>query len=382
MNKNIIKTNWLNFDFQIIVFGVFLLCLTNTAKGYEFYELDSPIKKQMQQQYDYDIDNEESVDQVLDLNKVKQIYTQNDKKIYINKKNTIAQLLADNEVKESDRKKFEEDKTAKKENTEQAQQNQNNIETKITEKQLQKPTKSWIEDWLPDISTKPFEVVGAYTTFKLWLSYPMATSISAKETRRISDNTTTTNLFTGTAKFHIMPSFFVACGNDRFKWWRWEVELGYLPILASNNGDPQATSETTGYTFYPTKKDLSFHLLTLSLNNFVQHDFFNKKLVGFVGLGIGVGYAWSMSSRMSSDFVMPIITGHLGISFMVGKKSKINLAYTLMYSKMSMPNKYSFDRVNAYGADGSNKSILSGSSLKFDSLLINSLSIEYQFYTG
>ena len=121
--------------------------------------------------------------------------------------------------------------------------------------------------------------------------------------------------------------------------------------------------------------------MTLSLNNFLQHDFFNKKLVGFVGLGIGVGYAWSMGTTLSSDFVMPVVTGHLGISFMVGKKSKMNIAYTMMYSQMKLPNKYSFDRYNQYGADGSNRAIQSGT-LKFNQILINGISIEYLFYTA
>ena len=363
----------------MVLYGIFA---TRLALGHEYYEIASPVKKAVSQQYYYNIDEDEDVDKTLDLTKIQKAYQRNDHEIYLNKKNTISQLLADNEVQESEKKKFEEKKTADKENKDLKNDVKDaGIDTQLAEKQQKQQKKSWIEDWLPDSDVKPFEVVGAYTSFKVWLSYPMATSISAKETRRISDNTTTTNLFTGTAKFSIMPSFFMAYGNDRFKFWRWEVELGYLPILASNNGEPQATSETTGYTFYPTKKDLSFHLLTLSLNNFVQHDFFHNKLVGFVGIGIGVGYAWSMSSRMSSDFVMPIITGHLGMSFMVGKKSKVNLGYTLMYSKFYMPNKYSFDRRNANGLDGSNRAIQSGS-VSFEQFLIHSLSIEYQFYTG
>ena len=52
-----------------------------------------------------------------------------------------------------------------------------------------------------------------------------------------------------------------------------------------------------------------------------------------------------------------------------------------MYSQMKLPNKYSFNRYNQYGADGSNRAIQSGT-LKFNQILINGISIEYQFYTA
>ena len=357
--------NTQKYTYLAIIF-FFTIFTHKDAFCVEFYEIEKPYRKHLNQQYNYDVDGGNQTNQILDMERITDVYTNKYYNLYADEKKTNEKLEKDKEEESmSKRQKFK-------------QQSNEKVETQITQKTTKK---SWVEEWLPNTSVLPMTMVGAYTTFKLWLTIPSPTSISAKETAGSSDNYTTTQLFTGKAKYNIMPSMFIAIGNDKFKCWRWEIELGYLPILARNTGELTSDDAISEYTFYLQRKDLSMHLLTLSVNNFLQHEFFNKHLVGFIGLGIGVRYAWSMGSTLSSDFVLPVVTGHLGISFMLGKKSKINIAYTLMYSRISLPNKYSFDRINGYGVDGSNRAIQSGT-LKFEQMLINGFSFEYLFYTA
>ena len=376
LKKNIVKLIIkIHFPKVLAIFLILFLFSSITAKSVEFYEVERPYRKSLDGEYQYNIDAKENTNEYIDLDNVQKVYIKHKNDLYAKERNTKIQNEKDKEEeRRNDRKKIDqiyEESTEKKGKSE-------NTETTIEKK---KTHKSWIEEWLPKSDTKPMELLGEYLNFKVWLTWPMSTNISAKETSGYTDNYHTTQLFTGKAKYYLLPAIFISAGNDRFKWWRWEIELGYIPLLAKNTGNLVTSSETSGYTFKINNKDLSVHLLTLSLNNFLQHDFFNKKLVGFVGLGIGIGYAWSMGTTLSSDFVMPIITGHLGISFMVGKKSKMNIAYTMMYSQMRLPNKYSFNRYNQYGADGSNRAIQSGT-LKFSQILINGISIEYLFYTA
>lgn len=335
--------------------------------GAEFYDVDRPTRQKINQNYNFDIDIIENTDRNLDISKIDKVYIERQNALLADKLENDDKKKADVQEKDTKRKKFAQkgDDVSK------------NPETEISKKENKT---SWLKDWLPKIDTKPFEMLGAYTSLTLMFVYPINATISASETSRLSDRTTTLNLFKGTAKYYVMPSFFMAVGNDRFKYWRYEVELGYLPILASNTGDVESV-DAVGYTFELDKKDLSFHLLTIACNNYLQYAFFNQRLVAFVGVGIGAAYAWTMGNTLSSDFVLPFFSGKLGISFMVGEKSKVNIAYTIMYSQVKLPNNFSFNRKNPYGIDASNKAIQSGS-LDFGHFLINGLSLEYQFYTG
>ena len=340
------------------------------AYGVEFYEAEAPRRQTLNENYVYNIDVDESVDQGLDLSQIKQVYRAQQGDLYLAEQKNKEELTKVQQERDSKRQKF-------------IQKNESGteviktVDTKISKKEVKK---TWIDDWLPENNIKPMDLVGAYIAFKFRPIIISPTTISAKETTGYTDNYHTTQLFSGTAKYHISPSFLISVGNDRFKWWRWELELGYTMMLARNTGNLETDSAIAGYTFFLDKKDLSAHLLTFVFNGFLQRAFYDQRLVGFVGLGLGVGHAWSMGSTLSSDFVFPIVTGQLGVSFMV-KKAKVNIAYALTYTRIALPNKYSFDRVNSFGVDGSNKAIQSGS-LKFSAFLLNSLSIEYMFYTA
>ena len=347
---------------------VFYLVFLKFSYGYDLYDVERPKRKYLNQNYQYNIDVDENIGKILSIENIGKVFVKKRNEILDEKDKTEEELYADKGEADLEKQKFKE-KVNKKDEV---------VESQIEKKE---DKKTWLDDWIPKIETKPFEMIGMYTIFKLMMAYPFDSKISANEITQLSDVKTDLNLFTGTAKFYIMPSIFISVGNDKFKYWRYEVELGYIPILASNTGETVATKDVPNYTFYPEKKDLSFHLMTISFNNFLQYAFFDKRLVGYVGIGIGAGYAWTMGNTLSSDFVLPYFSGMLGVSFMVGKKSKLNIGYTVSYTNVSLPNNFSFNRTNAYGVNANNKAI-QGGHLKFSNFLINGLSIEYQFYTA
>ena len=344
--------------FILIILSLF--AMVRYANGVEFYEIEDPHRKLLGNKYRYDADVDDFEGRSPDIIDLKYSYIKKNNYLY-NEQESVRKklaLYASEEGKSSKRQRFKQQQKQNSDN--------DNSDVKIEEKKI---SKSWIDDWLPDVSTKPMEMVGEYTAFRFWFASPMFANVNARETNANG----TMDLFSGKAKYHIMPAFSVAFGNDRFKFWRYELELGYIPLLSSGISNFSQSGDASGLDISVTKKDLSMHLMTLAFNNFIQHEFFDKKLVGFAGLGLGVGHAWSMGAKLSSDFVMPIVTGHLGISFMIGNKSKINISYTMLYSQMSIGNKYSFAK------DGH---AIKGGSLKFSRLLINGFSVEYLFYTA
>lgn len=357
------KNNY--FYSKIFIFTILSLFIefwhANCVEGVEFYDIEDPHRKLLGNKYRYDADVDDFEGKSPSIMDLKYSYIKKNNNLYNEQENVGRKLTlyAAEEGQASKRQRF-------KQQQKQSDSNNDNSDIKIEERKV---SKSWIDDWLPDVSTKPMEMVGEYTAFRFWLASPMYTNVNARETTANG----TMDLFSGKAKYHIMPAFSVAFGNDRFKFWRYELELGYIPLLSSGIRNFSPSKDAAGLDLSVTKKDLSLHLMTLSFNNFIQHEFFDKKLVGFAGLGLGVGHAWSMDSKLSSDFVMPIVTGHLGISFMIGNKSKINISYTMLYSQMSIGNKYSFAK------DGH---AIKGGSLKFSRLLINGFSVEYLFYTA
>ena len=339
------------------------------AKSVEFYEIKEPHRDILSKNYDnYDIDEEESDRKIIDIGVIGNDFIKRSNKLYAEKKDTEIKIAKDDELKMTKRQRFQ-----------QRAKNNDNDTSENIKVEKKKIHRNFMESILPDNPLKPMEMVGAYSSFKLMLAMPVSMKFSANEITGHSGEYKTNQLFDGSARYNLMPAFFISVGNDRFKWWRWEAELGYLPLISSGVNRLNVSKEMSEYSFSVEKKDLSMHLLTFTMNNFLQHDFFNKKLVAFVGLGVGVGYVWSMSKALSSEFVMPIVTGSLGVSFMVGKKSKMNISYTFMYSQMSIPNRYGFKR----SKDSTPISdAIRGGKIRFDQLLINGFSIEYLFYTA
>ena len=342
-----------NINIIMIIITV-SMCFLKNAFCKEFYEFDTPKRKIMIKNYIYNIDAVYGSKKKFDNKSIDRVYAQK-KQALKNEKNDVKKKeKIDKKLAESKKKKF-----------------------KLIDLD-KKNVKSWLQDWLPS-KEKPMNIVGAYTSFKLLAVMPFNLNISANETSGMYGNYSQKQLFTGVAKYFITPAFAIAVGNDKIKWWRWETELGYFPIIARNKGSVSTQDSMSGYKFLLTRKDLSMHLLTMSFNNFLQHAFLDENLVCYVGLGAGVGYAWSMSSKLSSDFVMPIVNGSFGVSFMVAKKTKMNISYMIMYSRFGLPNKYQFNRISPAGKKEGDRAIQSGK-LKFNQFLINVFSIELLLY--
>ncbi len=325
--------------------------------GFEFYEVDSPYKKKMSKKYTDS--SKKNDDYKVSLDDVNRTHEKNLNELYAEQLDIEKQDEIEKMERASKRRRLINNTVSVDDNT-----------------QMPKRTdaKSFLDKWIVIKDKKPMDVIGPYTSLKLMLMYPMQSSVRVEETTNTASGLVTKGIFSANAEFHIMPSFFIAVGSDQFKVWRWEFELGYLPILAGKIKDFQQYDQTKNLNV--SKKDLSVHLMTLGVNNYYQRAFFDDKLVGFIGLGIGIGYGWSMGSTIGSDFVMPIVKGSIGFSMLVNKTAKLNIAYTLLYSMMKLPSKYTF--IDSGG--GSSPAIRSGT-LDFGKLIINGISIEYQFCT-
>lgn len=256
------------------------------------------------------------------------------------------------------------------------------VKNEKTDKSDKKDEKknSWIDDWLIEKSVKPLDYTGAYATAKLMLLIPNTVNISANETRNLYTAKSKVNLFTGQVKYGFMPGLFLAAGNDKFKWFRWETELGYMGLRATKT-DKIKTDATNnpGSEFTLSKKDASAHVLTLGFNAFLQHDFADRSFVGFIGLGLGVGYAWSWGKKLDSSFVLPTVSMMAGISFMLTKNSKLNISYRLMYMSFDLNSKYPFE--DKTGILTKTRPI-TGGGMNFKNVFINAITLEYQFYKG
>lgn len=282
------------------------------------------------------------------------------------------------EVKEEKKVVKEEEKKSSKRDEYIKSDNADKSGTK-DEKKDDKKT-SWIDDWLIEKSVKPMDYTGAYATAKLMLLIPNTVNISANETRNLYTAKSKADLFKGQVKYGFMPGLFLAAGNDKFKWFRWETELGYISLRATktNNIKTDATNNP-GSEFTLSKKDASAHVLTLGFNAFLQHEFADRSFVGFIGLGLGVGYAWSWGKKLDSSFVLPTVSIMAGISLMLTKNSKLNISYRLMYMSFDLNSKYPFE--DKTGRLAKTRPI-TGGGLNFKNVFINAMTLEYQFYKG
>ena len=188
------------------------------------------------------------------------------------------------------------------------------------------------------------------------------------------------DLFSGQVKYGFMPGLFLAAGNDKFKWFRWETELGYMGLRATKTDKIKTDTEANyGSSFTLSKKDASAHVLTLGFNAFLQHEFADRSFVGFIGLGLGIGYAWSWGKKLDSSFVLPTVSMMAGISLMLTKDSKLNISYRLMYMSFDLNSKYPFE--DKTGRLAKTRPI-TGGGLNFKNVFINAITLEYQFYKG
>ncbi len=351
----------------------------NKSYSSEFYKVEQPYRENLKQYYT-DIEIDTNNKDGLDLENVKKIHDSKLEELKQQELNTeLVKILQErqktfyaDEQKQTKREEFLQNNEAKKGET-----NTKDDDNKDTKK-VQK--KSWLDNWLVNKDVKPFDYVGRYSAFKLLLLWPLGIKFSAEETRSYGNTTKEAHLFDGRANYGIMPGFYLSAGSDRFKYWRWEVELGYLPIRANKIYDVVIDNVANPYSnFAISNKELSVHILNINFNNYAQYAFFDKSIVAFIGVGIGLGYAWSWDSKISSNFILPVITGQIGINFMVSKTRKMSISYRLSYMNFKINNKYPFIDEKNYLK--SNRSIVGGG-ISFKDLMVQGITIEYQFYTS
>ena len=357
---------------------VFLYCLsfifflsfkTNNAVSVEsnYYEVENPYRSNLQENYVFDYNDEQQ--QKLDLARVHRDYKKRRKEILLAeaKSNDEADIKKKEEEQKGDRKKPDENKDIPDITKE---------KTKLDERE--KEEKSWIDDWIIKKDKKPHDVVGMYNSIKLALIIPNDTKFSATEITRLGDNTTTHNLFSGKSQNGFMPALYIAVGNDKWKWFKWEVELGYIPFRASGFNYTKGDNIADNTTFKLSKKHFSAHILSLGLNGFLQLSFLDGKVVSFIGLGVAMGYAWSWHRDLSGDFVLPVVKGALGFTILVRDKGKLNISYNISYMSLRLGSKYQFTRV-INGVEQQKQAIYNGE-LKIKDAILNAIQFEYQFY--
>ena len=249
-----------------------------------------------------------------------------------------------------------------------------NKDTKTGEK------KSFLDYWLIEKDVNAFEYVGAFATIKLGFVWPLNTKLTADETRVAGTYQNKVHLFDAVGVYGLMPAVFLSAGNDRYKYWKWEFEIGYTPIRGRSVKDMITDTDGSRYAdFSLSKKEISVHMLTLNFNNFGQYPILNKKVVLFAGIGLGIGYAWSWDYKMRGNFILPTINAQLGFSMMITKNKQVNFAYRLSYATFKLQNKYPFhDNAGMYS---SSRSIIGGG-LHFKDMMVQTFTIEYQFYTS
>ena len=227
--------------------------------------------------------------------------------------------------------------------------------------------KSFLDYWLIEKDVNAFDYVGAFATVKLGFVWPLNTKLSADETQVANTTQSKVHLFDAVGVYGLMPAVFLSAGNDRYKYWKWEFEIGYMPIRGKKVQDMK--TDYTDMTL--SKKEISTHLLTLNFNNFGQYPILNKKVVLFLGIGLGIGYAWSWDYKMRGNFILPTLNAQLGFSMMISKNKQVNFAYRLSYATFKLQNKYSFT-----------KHSIIGGGIHFKDMMVQTFTIEYQFYTS
>ena len=143
------------------------------AYGVEFYEAEAPRRQTLNENYVYNIDVDESVDQGLDLSQIKQVYRAQQGDLYLAEQKNKEELTKVQQERDSKRQKF-------------IQKNESGteviktVDTKISKKEVKK---TWIDDWLPENNIKPMDLVGAYIAFKFMKDRPETNLIDPKNQR-------------------------------------------------------------------------------------------------------------------------------------------------------------------------------------------------------
>jgi hypothetical protein len=219
--------------------------------------------------------------------------------------------------------------------------------------------------------------LGTYSSVRLYYDTPTNINFSASEKRNLGSSTNSVKLFDGKASFHGMPSFSIAIGNDKLSYYRWEVELGYIPLKHKSVSHETNQTDNKGSNFDFSPSNLDVHIVNLSTNHFLQKSIFDEQYMIFAGAGVGIGYAFPSSKYLSSDLLLPTAQFFTGVTFSFTDKSKLSVFYRLFYADLTLYNKTPYKDLN--GKLQPFRPIESGY-LDFSSLIIQGIGIEYLFY--
>ena len=366
LTKNIRQKVILHAIFIIVASGSFIH-LSKNAKCSDYYLVEQPYRNSLKQYY-ADREKKEH-DDTIELSNIDEVYMNNliainneeenynksqllKKHQYLNNENQVGNnrqhfyASTDKEITDATAQPSKREQFLAQQKSE-ADGKTDNKDTKSGEK------KSFLDYWLIEKDVNAFDYVGAFATIKLGFVWPLNTKLSADETQVTNTTQSKVHLFDAVGVYGLMPAVFLSAGNDRYKYWKWEFEIGYMPIRGKKVQDMK-----TDYT------DMNF-------NNFGQYPILNKKVVLFLGIGLGIGYAWSWDYKMRGNFILPTLNAQLGFSMMISKNKQVNFAYRLSYATFKLQNKYSFT-----------KHSIIGGGIHFKDMMVQTFTIEYQFYTS
>lgn len=337
----------------LLLFIYFILLSSIEVNANELYSVNSSKKKQL---------NKLNQSNGIDSHKILNDYSINKLDEKLNRIAPVTNLQNEQKPAESEQKNKDKPKT-------------DGIEPKKDDKKPEMATPP-----KPSLPT-PNTIAGMYGSVRVYYDMPMQADFSASEKRLYTVPAKEVDLFTGKATFKSIPSFSIAVGNEMKQFYRWEMELGYIPIVGDSISN-LATSPTLGESssFDVTASMFSMHFMNVSTNHFIKFPILDNEYEIFIGGGIGIGYAFPMSSEpLASNFILPTAQLMSGIEFTFGDRSKIAIFYRLFYADFKLHNKVPFYDKNNIAPD---LRPIDYGSLHIQDLFINGIGIEYKFYTG
>jgi hypothetical protein len=221
---------------------------------------------------------------------------------------------------------------------------------------------------------KPTEVIGPHMGARLFFNLATTVDFSASETR----NNINRNLFSGSLEYNMLPSLSVFAGDEFRQWFKWEVEVAYIPLtvnkFAKFNTD---ISANPGSNFDQNKSYFEMHLFTLVPNAFLKLSILDDSTILFIGAGVGVGYAVPASDFLLGDFAVPVVQCMAGVQFAVSQTSKVSVLYRMMFTNFILHNKNAFIDSNKVLQ---NARPIQDGVLSVQNVFIHGIGIEWAFF--
>jgi len=223
-------------------------------------------------------------------------------------------------------------------------------------------------------SIKPTEVIGPYMGARLFFNLATTVDFTASETR----NNVNKKLFSGSLEYNMLPSLSVFAGDEFKKWFKWEVEISYIPLTVNKFAKfTTDSSANPGSSFDQNKSYFEMHLFTLVPNAFLKFSLFDDSTILFIGAGVGVGYAIPASDFLLGDFAVPVVQCMAGAQFAISQTSKVSVLYRMMFTNFILHNKNAFTDTNKVLQ---NARPIQDGILSVQNVFIHGIGIEWAFF--